>query len=129
MQNSQADEPIGLACNLGAIPKDERDIHVNRAEQLFARVIESKELPTGYAFRLPLDTQTLFDAAQWIANERLCCSFFTFTVVVNDQLWLELTGAESAKEELIAMARSIGATGTVPDKETWIAAHKQEESA
>ena len=128
--DTQANEAqSALACNLGAIDRAERDEHVARAERVFAKVIETKELPTGYAFRLPLDTPMLIEVARWIANERLCCPFFTFTLVVNAQLWIELTGAEAAKEELIALAKSIGATGTVPDKEAWIEAHTQEESA
>lgn len=129
MDTQQTDPQSALACNLGAIATGERDEHIARAERVFAKVIETQELPTGYAFRLPLDTPTLIEVAQWIANERLCCPFFTFTLVVNAQLWIELTGAEAAKEELIAMAKSIGATGSVPDKEAWIAAHTQEDSA
>jgi len=124
MQNShQTDEQLVLACNLGAIAAEERDAHVKLAERVFAAVIESKELQTGYAFQLPLETARLTEVAQWVANERLCCPFFTFTVVVNDQLWLELTGAEAAKDELIAMAKSISTTGTVPNRDTWVAAH------
>lgn len=123
MQHTQPDQHPVLACNLGAIATDERDEHVKRAERVFTAVIDNRELPTGYAFRLPLETAMLNEVAQWIANERLCCPFFTFTLVVSDQLWLELTGAEAAKEELIAMAKSIGATGTVPDRDEWVAAH------
>ena len=129
MSDSQTDGMPVLACNLGAIATDERDVHVERAKRLFASALESKELPTGYAFRLPLNTATLIEAAKWIANERLCCPFFTFTLVANEQLWLELTGAEEAKTELIAMAQSIGATGTIPNEREWIAAHTREGSA
>jgi hypothetical protein len=129
MEHQQADEQNVLACNLGAIDAAERGEHVARAERIFAQVIESRELPTGYGFRLPLETPMLIEIAKWIANEQKCCPFFTFTLVATDQLWLELTGAEAAKEELIAMAKSIGATGTIPDREEWIATHTQEESA
>ncbi len=112
-----------LACNLGAIDPAHRDEHVKTAEHVFASVLETKELFGGYAIRLPLETPMLLKAAAWIANERLCCPFFSFTLVVSGQLWLEISGPEQAKDELINMANSLRATGALPNREAWIAAH------
>jgi hypothetical protein len=119
-------QPV-IACNLGAIDPAERAVHVDRAERVFAAVLETKELSDGYAFRLPLETAVLREIAEWMANERLCCPFFTFTLIVDDQLWLELTGPAEVKDELIAMAAAIYQTGGVPDKDVWIAEHTSED--
>ena len=60
-----------------------------------ATIQDVKELADGYGFRLPLQTPMILKATQYITNERLCCSFFTFRLVVGEQLWLELTGTSA----------------------------------
>jgi hypothetical protein len=67
---------------------------------LFGAVLEVKELPDGYAFRLPVSTDTLMDTAAFIANERLCCPFLVFNLTVEEQsaaLWLSVTGRGEVK--------------------------------
>jgi hypothetical protein len=91
---------IPLACDLSAIDAAERERHVLTAKELFGAVLEVHELPDGYAFRLPLDNVLLQSAAEWIANERLCCPFFSFSLKVEPQstaLWVALTGDEDVK--------------------------------
>ena len=88
-----------IACDLTAIDAAERAQHTLTTEQLFAAVQQTDELPDGYAFRLP--AEHLLDAAHFIANERLCCPFFTFTLQQEPNggsLWLKLTGSAEVKQ-------------------------------
>jgi hypothetical protein len=96
---------IPLACNLNAIPASERAGHEVLAGQLFASVLERYELPDGYAFRLPSESEVLKQAAAFIANERLCCPFFRFELVIEpggEPFWLRLTGGEGVKQFIAA---------------------------
>jgi hypothetical protein len=93
-------ENLVIACDLTAIDAAERDQHMLTGKQLFASVTEVKELADGFAFRLPAETLVLRSAADFIANERLCCPFFDFTLKVGAQggLWLSLTGSDEVKQ-------------------------------
>lgn len=108
---SERQEPI-IACNPAAIHPDEREAHGLLAKEIFssATILESTELPDGYSFRLPLETSMLHKTVKWIANERLCCPFFTFTLIVDEQLRVELSGTEGVKEliklEILPMIES-----------------------
>jgi len=100
------DKPI--ACDLNAIPLEQRQGHVTLTERLFVQVEERQGLEDGYAYRLPV--ALLQTAAQFISLERLCCPFFTFNLEVEDErLWLKLTGPQGAKELLE------GEFGVTPD--------------
>lgn len=93
-------EQTPIACDLSAIDSAERERHTLTAQELFAAVVEVKELADGYAFRLPVDHLMLRSAADWIANERLCCPFFNFSLDIEAEskaLWLSLTGSEDVK--------------------------------
>ena len=88
-----------IACDLTAIDAAERDQHTLTTEQIFVAVQQTDELPDGYAFRLP--AKHLLNAAHFIANERLCCPFFTFTLQQEPNggsLWLKLTGSAEVKQ-------------------------------
>jgi hypothetical protein len=71
-------EPV-IACNLKAIDAAELDAHFALAQAVFSpsTVLEIKEVAHGYAFRMPLETAMLHKAIDFVANERLCCPFFT----------------------------------------------------
>jgi len=89
-----------IACDLSAIPVEQRKQHGATAEQLFAAIQETRELPNGYAFRLPEEPEMLLRAAEFINLERLCCPFFNFVLEVEPNggpLWLKLTGHEEVK--------------------------------
>ena len=112
---NQQQEPI-IACNPGAIDPAERDAHAELAKELFSSstILEVKELANGYGFRLPLDTPMLHKAASFIANDRLCCPFFTFTLVVGEQLWLEISGTQEVKDLIRADVLTMMETGVFP---------------
>lgn len=100
MTNPQIEEPV-IACNFGAIDASQRGEHMNTADSIFASVINIKETANGYAFQLPLNPPMLYKVTTFISNERLCCSFFTFTLTVRDELWLELSGTGEVKNYIL----------------------------
>ena len=90
---------IPIACALSD-PELARRAAALEAE-LFAGVLETKELPDGYAFRFPAETGWLVSLATFIAEERRCCPFFTFELVCEPgegPIWLRLRGREGVKE-------------------------------
>ena len=100
MSDSQkSSSELVIACNPKAIPSEKRDDHEALAQEIFsaASVLELKELANGYGFRLPLETEFLHKVIAFVANERLCCPFFTFTLVIGEALWLELSGTPEVK--------------------------------
>ena len=123
MDKPQAEE-VNIACNMGAIAPDERMAHATKAENIFQAALEIREIADGYAFRLPLEDAMLIQAAEWMAKERLCCSFFSFRLLLSDSLWLEIAGTEEVKAYIgEIMVKPLQKTGKLPDKEAWIAKH------
>jgi len=100
-KNTVTESPI--VCNLTALNAGQRERHQANAQQLFAAVQEIRELPDGFAFRLPAESAMILKAAEFITLERLCCPFFTFGVQLegeNGPLWLKLTGQGEVKQFL-----------------------------
>jgi hypothetical protein len=97
---THAHQDIAIACDLTAIPADEREAHEARGRQVwFEAFQERQELSDGYAFRFRADQYPLLVA--YIANERLCCPFFRFTLEVtpaHGPIWLRITGGDGVKE-------------------------------
>ncbi|HYH84217.1 MAG TPA: hypothetical protein VEX60_01975 [Pyrinomonadaceae bacterium] len=89
-----------IACDMSAIEPSQRARHVAAAGELFRAVMEIRELPGGYAFRLPAGADTLLKAAEFVSLERLCCPFLGFMLEVEPEggpAWLRLTGREGVK--------------------------------
>lgn len=96
---------IALACDLHAINATQREQHVATAKSVFAMVQEVKTLPSGYAFRVPAESEMLLKAAEWITNERLCCPFFHFAIEIEANrgpFWIHLTGGENVQQFIVA---------------------------
>ena len=95
---------LPLACDMLAIPADQRAGHEARARDLFGRaVVEQRDLPDGHAFRIDAADYEL--AAAFVANERRCCPFLHFQLDLapgGGPIWLRMTGAAGAKEALAA---------------------------
>jgi hypothetical protein len=83
-----------LACNMNAIKPEDRAPHIALATAVFAAVESVQSLPNGYAFRLPAESPMLLKVAEFVANERLCCPFFRFSLELEPggPFWLHLTG-------------------------------------
>jgi hypothetical protein len=68
---------------------------------LKTQMIEKKELKDGYAFKFPGTDKMLDELTEFIKTERECCDFFTFNLSISgdkSEAWLELTGANGAKD-------------------------------
>ncbi|MGH9841064.1 MAG: hypothetical protein ACREEM_20095 [Blastocatellia bacterium] len=93
-----------IACSLTALSTAQRKRHGDLTGRLRAAVAELRELPDGYAFRLPADETRIRETAEWMAMERLCCPFLAFNLEVGREggpLWLHLTGREGIKAFLL----------------------------
>lgn len=106
--NPSQDQTPAIACDLTAIPTEQRAAHETRAEHiLFNAMQEIRELTDGYALRFAADD---YDSiTQFIANERLCCPFFNFGLEVTPErgpIWLRLTGSAGVKEFLSATLKN-----------------------
>ena len=102
--NSQQSDPV-LACNVYAIPKELRPVHQANTEHIMAATLEVRELPTGYTFRLPNETELLQTIVAFLSYERLCCPFFHFNLEIQPEqgpIWLSITGAVDVKPFLQA---------------------------
>lgn len=87
-------------CRLDALDRAQRERHQALGKQLHADIQEVKELPNGYAFRLPAESSTIMSVAEWVTFERLCCPFFNFALELEGEgkpLWLRMTGREGVK--------------------------------
>ena len=91
-----------FACDMRALTMEERARHATLAGELFAAILERKELSNGYALRLP--PEHWLDAARWAELERKCCPFFSFELSAAAErgpLWLKITGRAGVKEFMI----------------------------
>ena len=95
----QTNHALPIACDPAAIDIEVRSTHLSAAEKLLRHdAVEVQELPDGFAFRYPAEQYA--QVTQFIANERLCCPFFTFTLEVtpaHGPLWLRITGSDEIK--------------------------------
>jgi hypothetical protein len=111
MMNAQSEKnKIGLkkpvakpifACNMLALDAEQRRRHLTVTGQLRAAIKEIRPLSDGYEFRFPSEQATILLASEFVARERLCCSFFTFELAVGPEespLWLRLRGPEGVKD-------------------------------
>lgn len=104
-KNKTMTDATAIACDLRAIDAAQREHHQIKTQELFAASQEVKELPDGYAFRLPAEPAFMLKAAEYISLERLCCPFFNFVLELESEggpLWLKLTGREGVKKFLQA---------------------------
>jgi hypothetical protein len=97
------EQPVVFACDLTTLTPAQREEHVAISRALFAAVREVRELPSGYALRLPEDSAILAQVVSFITYERLCCPFHGMAVEVEPYggpIWLLITGANGVKEFL-----------------------------
>jgi hypothetical protein len=89
-----------FACDMTAIPVADRPAHHKLIRRLMHEGVEDiHELPDGFAFRFSADEYQA--VTEFVARERLCCPFLTFTLELLPEqgpLILRLTGAEGVKE-------------------------------
>jgi len=93
-------EDAGFSCDINALSKVERERYGVLRERLESAIEETKELESGYAFRLRSGTISLIELAEWVEKEHQCCPFFDFEIAVNRDdrpVWLTLRGEEGVK--------------------------------
>jgi hypothetical protein len=92
---------LPIACNL-----NDAEFQRRRADLLVlfqGRLLETKELNDGYAYRFASEAERIGELSQLITFERECCPFLTFNLRLepaNGPIWLEMTGPEGTKEML-----------------------------
>lgn len=94
-----------IACDMTAIAPEHRGAHIATIEKLFRSVKSKRELPDGYAFELPNESNVLLLASEFMSQERLCCPFFGFRLEIEREggpLWLSLTGRDGVKPFILA---------------------------
>ena len=97
-------QPI-IACDLNVFTPEQLEHHLAVCDTLFAAVREVRDLPSGYAFRLPEASSTLDLLTDFISGERRCCAFETFVVRVEPYggaIWLELIEPEGVKQGIVS---------------------------
>ena len=105
-KRSQPAQPV--ACNLGAFSAAERERHAALLRRLGERMLETRELPDGYAYRFAPEPGTIAELGEWVGLERACCPFLRFTLEVEPDdgpVWLRLTGSSQVKEFVAATFR------------------------
>jgi arsenate reductase (thioredoxin) len=112
LANNQTQSP--LACDLTAIPADQREAHLVKSRELFSQFQEFRELPDGYQFRFASLPNLITRLAEFISLEKLCCPFLNFAIEVDAEdgpVWLRLSGREGVKafirEEIGLLGRVI----------------------
>jgi hypothetical protein len=99
------DKESSFACDMTAIAPEQRSAHLATIEKLFQSVKAIQELPNGYAFQLPNNSDLLRVVAEFVTLERLCCPFFGFSIEIGSEggpVCLNLTGREGVKPFIMA---------------------------
>jgi len=92
-----------IACDVSAIPEDQRAAHFALARALFSDAIAVREVDAGVAFDLRPDR--LAALAAFVENERRCCRHLAFAVEIpprDGAITLRITGP-GAREEMAAL--------------------------
>jgi hypothetical protein len=104
-----------LACDMTAIPAEQRARHLEKSRELFSEIEETRELSDGYEFRFADELNVLQRLVDFVSVEKLCCPFLWFEIEVepeNGPVYLRLTGREGVKEFIREEVRGlIGLTG------------------
>lgn len=102
--NTHLTEDQPLACVPNAVAPDQQEHWVKEiVPKLYKAVQEIRELPNGWAWRLPGTPEVLLLVAEDLNMERLCCPFVTYTLEIEPNrgpFWLRMTGGEGVKEFL-----------------------------
>ncbi|MCQ3937377.1 MAG: hypothetical protein DPW18_10060 [Chloroflexi bacterium] len=96
---------LPIVCNMNVFTPEQRDAHLQRTNQLFAKVASVAAQENGYRFALPYEAESLIELGKFIANERLCCPFLEFSLTVKpgeEPVLLSLSGPEGTREFLRA---------------------------
>jgi hypothetical protein len=94
------DSNTPIACDMTAIPLEQRPSHLATSRDLFSQIEELRELSNGYEFRFASGSSLLMKLAEFVSLEKLCCPFLSFMIEVGAEggpVWLRLTGRGGVK--------------------------------
>jgi hypothetical protein len=108
MEINAIDESLPVACEVAAVPEDERVRWLEVGRQFYSTVEEVLELPDGYA--LKLGPHALDVVGEYLSRDRLCCRFVRWELIVeqaNGPIWLKMRGPRGTKAFMVeALERS-----------------------
>lgn len=82
------------ACDLSVFNSDERALHHQHQQELFASAKSTQELPEGYKLTWDANPVTLEQLRAWVKLEKRCCSFLNLEIFEKPQTFsLTMTGA------------------------------------
>jgi hypothetical protein len=90
-----------IACDASPFSAAERQRWEELGQGWRTKVEEVRELPDGYALRIPSDSASILAAAEWMTLDRRCCPFMGFALEIEPEgkgIWLRLTGPPGVKE-------------------------------
>jgi hypothetical protein len=96
---SASNSKTELTCKM--LPEELKIRKETVLQSLKSKILERKELKTGYAFKFPGNDQVVDEIVEFIKTERECCDFFVFNLSVSgdkSEAWLTMTGVEGAKD-------------------------------
>ena len=100
--STPAEKQSPFYCDQGALSAAQRKRHFDvLGPALIAKRVAVHELPDGYEFQLPSDSQTYQEAAEFVDGERVCCPFFEINIRVMPEggpMWLRFTGRAGTKQ-------------------------------
>jgi hypothetical protein len=103
MISATAANDLPIVCDPNALTTEQSERWMVVGKQMYQAIQEVRELPNGYAFRLPSDADMLMIVAEDLSLDRLCCPFILYTLEITPAggpLWLSFTGGEGVKEFL-----------------------------
>jgi hypothetical protein len=90
---------------MSALSPEQRTHHLATIRSVFGAVHTFREVPSGYEFESRYTPAALHALADFIAHEKLCCPFFSFSVHVEPaegSLCLRLGGPPGVKPFILA---------------------------
>lgn len=94
-----------LICNMDVFTPSQRENHIQTTTQLVQGVRSVEDVENGYEFTFPNESEFISRIAEFISNERLCCPFLEFRMIVNstsEPISLSLIGPVGTQEFLRA---------------------------
>lgn len=92
-----------IACDVSAIPTEDRNGHFSLARALFREALAVRELATGVEFEL--SSRDLARVTTFLENERRCCQHLAFTLQIPPRqanITLRVDGP-GAREEMLGL--------------------------
>jgi hypothetical protein len=91
---------VVIACDPNALTAEQQIRWMEIGPALYRAIEEIRELPDGYAFRLPTNSEMLMLLAEDLDYERLCCPFIHYAIEAEPNrgpFWYRMTGGEGVK--------------------------------